>query len=223
MDGDDGRAYAWIAFGGFEPELPQLRPSEFSPRKMRDWFTAATEAAVSLQMKDSAPVFARLISPQRNPGLDDSDADTLASLARAWVALEPAQAIPVLAGALTTNYGPVAYREAVAGVLAAQNTPAAQAAVLAASKSLPLKSQEKICFTLASAKFSAVTLRPVVSPAPTSAMTGMALPPARRATAVRMSRQALSSVVSGKPGRSVGQPSRVRSTPPPVARMAPSV
>jgi putative heme-binding domain-containing protein len=158
VDGDEGRAYAWIAFGDFEPQISQLRPSEFSPRKMRDWFTAATEAAVRLQMKESAPVFARLVSPQRNLSLADSDTDAFASLARAWVALEPAQAIPVLASALSTNYGPVAYREAVASVLAGQNTPAAQAAVLAALKSLPLKTQEKIAITLAAATFSAETL-----------------------------------------------------------------
>src|SRR5262249_13898476 len=58
VDGDDGRAYAWIAFGDFEPELSQLRPSEYSPRKLHDWFTAATEAAVQLQMKECAPVLA---------------------------------------------------------------------------------------------------------------------------------------------------------------------
>ena len=158
VDGDEGRAYAWIAFGDFEPQLPQLRPSEFSPRKMRDWFTAATEAAVRLEMKESAPMFAHFVSPQRTMNLADSDAEMFASLARAWIALEPAQALPVLASALATNYGPVAYREAVSGVLAGQNTPAAQAAVLVAAKSLPLKTQEKIAITLAAAKFSAETL-----------------------------------------------------------------
>jgi putative heme-binding domain-containing protein len=158
VDGDDGRAYAWIAFGDFAPELPQLRPSEFSPRKMLDWIAGATDAAIRLQMKESAPVFAHFLSPQRNLSHDSSGAETFASLARAWVALEPAQAIPVLASALTTNYGPIAYREAVAGVLAGQNTSAAQAAVLAAAKSLPLTTQEKIALTLASAKFSAETL-----------------------------------------------------------------
>ena len=158
VDGDEGRAYAWIAFGDFEPQLSQLRPSEFSPRKMRDWFTAATEASVRLQMKESAPMFAHFVSPQRNMVLADSDAEMFASLARAWVALEPAQAIPVLSSALATNYGPIAYREAVAGVLAGQNTPAAQAAVLVAMKALPLKKQETIAITLAAAKFSAETL-----------------------------------------------------------------
>jgi putative heme-binding domain-containing protein len=158
VDGDEGRAYAWIAFGDFEPQLAQLRPSEFSPRKMRDWFTAATEAAVRLQMKESAPMFAHFVSPQRNVSLADSDAEMFASLARAWIALESTQALPVLTSALATNYGPVAYREGVASVLAGQNTRAAQAAVLAAAKSLPLKIQEKIAITLAAAKFSAETL-----------------------------------------------------------------
>src|SRR6185436_15294849 len=89
VDADEGRAYAWVAFGDFEPQLSQLRPSEFSPRKMRDWFTAATEAAVRLQMKESAPTFAHFVSPQRNMSLADSDAEMFASLARAWIALEP--------------------------------------------------------------------------------------------------------------------------------------
>ena len=158
VDGDEGRAYAWIAFGDFDPALPQLRPSEFSPRKMLDWIAGATDAAVRLQMKESAPVFAHFLSPERNLGRDTSGAESFASLARAWVALDPSQALPVLSSALTTNYGPVAYREAVAGVLAGQNAPTAQSAVLAAMKSLPLKTQEKIAITLAAAKFSAETL-----------------------------------------------------------------
>ncbi|HEU0010953.1 MAG TPA: c-type cytochrome [Verrucomicrobiae bacterium] len=158
VDGDAGSAYAWLAFGGFEPELSQLRPSEFSPRKMRDWFAAATDAAVRLNMKESAPVFAHFCSPQRNLRLDDSDTETLGGFARAWVALEPNQAVPVLASALNTNYGPVAYREAVADVLASQNTADAQTGVVTALKSLPLKSQEKLAYTMASATFSAETL-----------------------------------------------------------------
>jgi putative heme-binding domain-containing protein len=161
IDGDEGRAYAWIAFGDFEPDLPQLRPSEFSPRKTRDWFAAATDSAVRLQMKEAAPVFARWLSTlnvERSTFNVQRSTDDIASLARAWVALDPAQAVPVLSSALSTNYGPVAYREAVAGVLAGQNSPAAQAAVFVAAKSLPLKKQEAIAITLAAAKFSAETL-----------------------------------------------------------------
>ena len=158
VDGDTGGAYAWIAFGDFEPQLPQLRPSEFSPRQMRDWFAAATDTAVRLQMKDTAPVFAHAIAPRPTLRLNDGDTESFAGLARAWVTLAPAEAIPALASALTTNYGPTSYREAVADVLSGQNTPAAQAAVLVALKSFPLKTQEKFANVMAGASFSAETL-----------------------------------------------------------------
>jgi hypothetical protein len=124
---------------------------------MRDWLAAATDAAVRLQMKESAPVFAHFVSPQRHLRLDDSDTEIFAGFARAWVTLAPDQAV-LLASALTTNYGPAAYREAVADVLAGQNAPNAQTAVVAALKALPLKTQEKLAYTMASAKFSAETL-----------------------------------------------------------------
>jgi putative membrane-bound dehydrogenase-like protein len=158
VDGDAGNAYAWLAFGGFEPELSQLRPSEFSPRKMRDWFAAATDAAVRLRMKESAPIFAHFCSPMSNRDFADADTESLSGLVRAWVTLEPGQAVPVLASALNTNYGPVAYREAVADVLAGHNSAEAQTGVVAALKTLPLKLQEKLAYTMASAKFSAETL-----------------------------------------------------------------
>ena len=158
VDGDEGRAYAWIAFGDFEPELSQLRPSEFSPRKMREWFTGATDAAVRLQMKETAPVFAEFLTPRPGRQIGDTSPDTVATLARAWVALDPERALRVLSSALNDNYGPVAYQEGLAGILAAQNSAAAQAAVLATIKRLPLKKQETIAITLAAAKFSAEAL-----------------------------------------------------------------
>ncbi len=158
VDGDTGGAYAWIAFGDFEPQLSQLRPSEFSPRQMRNWFAAATDTAVRLHMKDTAPVFAHAIAPRATVRLNDGDTEGFAAIARAWVALAPAEAIPALASALTTNYGPASYREAVADVLSGQNTPVAQAAVVVALKSFPLKTQEKFANTMAGANFSAETL-----------------------------------------------------------------
>lgn len=158
VDGDTGTAYAWLAFGGFEPELPQLRPSEFAPRKMRDWFTAATDTAVRTGVKEIAPFLATLCTPSKTVRNDSLNAETIAVTARAWIALAPDKAIPTLAQALSANHGSAAYRESVADLLASQNTPAAQAAVVAALKALPLKSQEKLAATLAAAKFSAETL-----------------------------------------------------------------
>ena len=158
VDGDTGTAYAWLAFGGFEPELPQLRPSEFAPRKMQDWFAAATDTAVRIQMKETAPIFARFCTPGSNGRTEEFAAESLAGFARAWVTLAPDKAIPALAQALTANHGTAAYRESVADLLASQNAPVAQAAAVAALKMLPLKAQEKLSFTMASATFSAETL-----------------------------------------------------------------
>ena len=158
VDGDTGTAYAWLAFGGFEPELPQLRPSEFAPRKMRDWFIASTDTAVRTGMKEAAEVFERACAPSNATRAGEFDIEIFTAVARAWVALAPEKAVPTLAQAITANLGAALYRESVADLLAAQNTPVAQAAAVAALKSLPLKSQEKLSFTLASATFSAETL-----------------------------------------------------------------
>lgn len=158
VDGDTGTAYAWLAFGGFEPELPQLRPSEFAPRKMRDWLAAAADTAVRTQMKEVAPIIARLCTPTDTYRLESADAETLTAFARAWLTLAPGKAIPTLAQALNSNHGSTTYRESVADLLASQNNPAAQSAVVDALKALPLKSQEKLAATMAGAKFSAETL-----------------------------------------------------------------
>ncbi|HXG48305.1 MAG TPA: c-type cytochrome, partial [Methylomirabilota bacterium] len=158
VDGDTGAAYAWLAFGDFEPALPQLRPAEFAPRRLRDGFAAAADAAVRLQMRETAPVLARFATPAAGSAAAQLDGETLGAMARAFVALAADQAVPALARALTAGQGPAAYREGLADLLASQNSPAAQAAVLAAMKTLPLAAQEKVAITLASAKFSAETL-----------------------------------------------------------------
>ena len=158
VDGDTGAAYAWLAFGGFDPELAELRPSEFAPRKMRDWFAAATDTAVRLQMKEAATVFAHFAAPNPSRPFDEADAEGLTAVLRAWVTLAPGDAIPQIAGALGTNYGSTAYRESAAEVLAGQSALVAQAAVIAALRTLPLKTQEKIAAIMAGAKFSAETL-----------------------------------------------------------------
>jgi putative heme-binding domain-containing protein len=125
---------------------------------MSDWFAAATDTAVRTQMKETAPLFARFCTPSDTGTADLLPADTLATFARAWLTLAPGQAIPTLARVLAANHGVVAYRETVADLLASQNTPVAQTAVVAGLKALPLKSQEKLSYTMASATFSAETL-----------------------------------------------------------------
>ncbi len=66
-------------------------------------------------------------------------------------------------------------------------------------------------------------LRSSPLPAPITAMTGAVSRAARVASVARISRMVLRNVISGKPVRSVGQPSRVTSGVPPVVRIPPSV
>jgi putative heme-binding domain-containing protein len=158
VDGNTDSAYAWIAFGGFEPELPQLRPSEFAPRKMNDWLMSATDTAVRLRLKEYAPIFARFAVPTPGASLDQMDPDLVGTVVAAWVALTPGEAVKALSVAVLGTNGSALYRERVAEVLAGQNSPEAQAAVVAVLRSSSLKSQEKLASALVGTKFGADTL-----------------------------------------------------------------
>ena len=158
VDGDSGTAFAWIAFGEFQPELPQLRASQFAPRRMRDWLAAATETAVRVEVKELAGFFGPKCVPQSGQTVDESNSEVTGMYAKAWVALAPGQAVPALARALEGGYGPPTYREALVEILAVQNTAPAQSAVVVGLKALPYKAQEKLAYTMASARFSAETL-----------------------------------------------------------------
>jgi putative heme-binding domain-containing protein len=158
VDGDAGTAYAWIAFGGFEPELPPLRASQFAPRRMRDWMAAATDTAVRVQVKELAGFFGTKCVPQAGRTVDDSNSEITSMFARAWVALSAGEAVPALAKALNEGFGPSSYREALVEILATQNSSPAQSAVVTGLKALPYKTQEKLAYTMASARFSAETL-----------------------------------------------------------------
>jgi putative heme-binding domain-containing protein len=158
VDGDTGSAYAWIAFGAFQPELPQLRASQFASRRMLDWVMAATETAVRVQMKEVAGFFGVKCAPRSGATVDESNSEVTAMFAKAWVALAPEQAVPALAKALEDGFGPPTYREAVVEILSGQNMAPAQSAVVAGLKALPYKAQEKLAYNMASTRFSAETL-----------------------------------------------------------------
>jgi len=142
-DGDTAGAYAWIAFGGFEPQLSQLRPSEFAPRKMTDGLTAATDIAARLQLKEYAPIFAHSILPR--PGLDlaGADPDVLAAFARGWAALAPDEAIKGLSATLTSASYPPLFHERLGIILSEMNSSVAHEAVANAMKTAPARVQNR--------------------------------------------------------------------------------
>jgi putative heme-binding domain-containing protein len=153
VDGDAGGAYAWLAFGGFEPEISQLRPSEFPPRKMTDWLVSACDLAGRLQVKELAPVFRRLAVPPAGVIVDESsDPEIFVAGARAWAALEPDAAPPKLAERLTAADCPPLLRERLGLALAEVNSAEAKTAVAQAMKTVPFRVQQRWAVALTASR-----------------------------------------------------------------------
>jgi putative heme-binding domain-containing protein len=149
IDGDTGNAYAWIAFSGFEPNDGHLRPPEFAPRKETDWFVAATELAVKLQIKDYVALFERIAVPGAGADVSFVDPDMLAAGARAWIALAPEPAAIGMSKEVSDAKLPLFYRDRIGGLLAEMNSTVAHEAVIAAMKSSSGRMQDRWAQSLA--------------------------------------------------------------------------
>jgi putative heme-binding domain-containing protein len=149
IDGDTGNAYAWIAFGNFEPNDGQLRPPQFAPRKETDWFVAAAQLAVKLQINDYVALFERIAAPTTGADIGLVDPDMLAAAARAWIALAPEAAANGLSGEMSDSKLPSFYRERIGGLLSEMNSQAAHEAVITAMKSASARTQDRWAQALA--------------------------------------------------------------------------
>ncbi|MBI1841503.1 MAG: c-type cytochrome [Verrucomicrobia bacterium] len=158
IDGDDSSEFAWIAFGGFEPNLPALEASEFSPRQFIDWITAASDIATRVEMRGLSPTLGALLDFASAPAAVMGDPECVGAVARAWLTLAPSEAMARLSGALKDPRTSGYFRERVASLLASRNDALAQQAVLDAMKGLPQRAQERLAALLASSPFSAETL-----------------------------------------------------------------
>jgi len=153
VDADTGTAYAWLAFGGFEPQLSQLRPSEFPPRKMRDWVIGALDLAARLQVRELAPQLGRMAAPE--PGgnssvrHDEADPDLLEALCRAWIAVDRDTAAKGLARQIAAADCPPLYRERLGVILGEVNSAEARAGVVQAFKAVPTRIQQRWATALA--------------------------------------------------------------------------
>lgn len=160
VDGDTARAYAWLAFGGFDPLPSALRPSEFQPRQMRDWMIAALNVAERVQLKELAPVFARWGNPNAHTAQagDEIDPDLLEAFARAWITLDRQTAVTGLVERMARSTTAQPNRERLGVVLAEANDPAAQAALAEAFKTVPTRVQQRWANALATSADGAETL-----------------------------------------------------------------
>jgi putative heme-binding domain-containing protein len=143
IDADTGGAYAWLAFGGFEPDLPPLRPSDYPPRKATEWVVEACDLAAQLQIKELSRGFGALATPPAGVEVEPGDYEIHAALARAWAALDPVAASPGLAQYISAPSCPPLYREGLGVILAEMDSPAARTAVAQAMSTVPYRVQQK--------------------------------------------------------------------------------
>ena len=145
-----GEAYAWIAFGRFDPpvlSLPSIAPVEIVKRQQ-----TACDLAGRLQLASFTPNLDRLAREKA------ADGEARSSAARALLALAPSTATPALATALADASEPAAYRVRLGELLAEHKTADALSAVVTAMKSAPYRTQLRWAVALASSTSGADAL-----------------------------------------------------------------
>lgn len=105
-DGDAGSAYAWLAFGRFKPELPELALGEAASQK-----AIAADLVRTLQLSQFAPQLVEVFADRKN------DVESRAAAARALIAFGNGQA-GSLSHILASADEPDALREKLASALA---------------------------------------------------------------------------------------------------------
>ncbi|MST95264.1 MAG: c-type cytochrome [Pedosphaera sp.] len=149
-DGDAGAAYAWFAFGRFEPALPELSFGAGAPGTSRQ--AAGADLARTLQIASLEPQLTKLLNQSA------AEPEARAAAARALVVLQPDAAIPTVARLVNDDALDVSLREKFAVSLSEANTPAAHEALTAALRAAPGRFQSKLALSLASTKGGAELL-----------------------------------------------------------------
>jgi putative heme-binding domain-containing protein len=160
-DGDTGDAYAWLAFGRFKPELPQLALVE--PATIGKRQALGADLARSFGHKAATPRVIALFS--------DGTTDELAraATARALVALEPGKGVELVAKELGNSMCSMTLREKLAGFLGSANSDAAEQSLLAVLPAAPHKLQQAVAAALSTTKGGATRLLNALSEGKASA------------------------------------------------------
>jgi putative heme-binding domain-containing protein len=149
-DADTGGAYAWIAFGRFDPPvvtLPAAAPAEISQRQQ-----TACDLVGRLQLATFRTDLDRLVRER------EAETPARAAAAKALLALGSSTAIPTLADALMDAAEPAQFRVRLGELLAEQKSVEAHAAVATAMKSAPYRTQLRWAVALASSTAGADAL-----------------------------------------------------------------
>ena len=140
-DGDDGKAYAWLAFGRFEPALPELTLGEVQSLARRQ--QSGAELARSLKLATLEPAVTKLFN-------DSTDAVVRAAAGRAWLSLNAVAALPKVEPLVRDAAQPETLRAELAAQLGEQADARGLAVVVAALTNAPTRLQTRFAAALVS-------------------------------------------------------------------------
>ena len=144
-DGDDRKAYAWLALGRFDP--PVIRVPIAGPM-----LESALKIVESLHLTPLAASVQGLLVNKA------AETETRVAAARALGALDAPTHVEALAQVVRDSSAPDAVREAAATVLAPLDSPAASAALVDAMQTAPQKLQLALAQSLATGRGGAEAL-----------------------------------------------------------------
>jgi putative heme-binding domain-containing protein len=148
-DGDTGAAYAWLAAGRFEPQLPQLALRD--PNAAAYGKALAADLARGLHLKATAPRLSSLLADRT------ADGASRIAAARALLSIDAAHSAEV--GALLGNDAtPLDQREKLAAALGEAKSPAADLTLIAALKAAPHRLQLTLATALVGTRNGAEAL-----------------------------------------------------------------
>jgi putative heme-binding domain-containing protein len=140
-DGDDGKAYAWLAFGRFAPALPELVLGEVQSLARRQ--QSGADLARSLKLATLEPAVTKLFN-------DSTDAVVRAAAGRAWLSLNAVAALPKVEPLVRDAAQPENLRAELAAQLGEQADARGLAVVVAALTNAPTRLQLRFATALAS-------------------------------------------------------------------------
>jgi putative heme-binding domain-containing protein len=140
-DGDDGKAYAWLAFGRFDPALPELALHDTQGVGKRQ--LAGAELARSLKLAALEPAVTKLFN-------DSTDAAVRAAAGRAWLSLNAVAALPKVEPLVRDAAQPENLRAELAAQLGEQADARGLAVVVAALTNAPSRLQLRFATALVS-------------------------------------------------------------------------
>jgi putative heme-binding domain-containing protein len=145
-DADNGTAYAWIAFGRFDPPVVKVPGSGLRPLR------TAIEIAASLRLTNLAGQVASVLTDR------SADAENRTAAAIALATLNPAGHASALIGALGDASTPMRARDAAGAALAQVPDAAARTALVEAIRTAPQKLQLSLAKSLAASAAGADAL-----------------------------------------------------------------